>query len=136
LTAADKAGARARREPSDLRGVRILVVEDYDDVRQLLVLALELRGAEVRGVSGARDALDLFGRETVDVLVSDIAMPGEDGFWLIRQVRERFPNRPLTAIAVTGQAEEAHTLRAGFTGYIRKPVDPDVLAGMIRMLLG
>ena len=69
-----------------LEGIRVVVVDDEDGPRTLFRVVLELQGSQVTAVSSARDALDAMKREIPDVLVSDIMMPNEDGYWLIAAV--------------------------------------------------
>ncbi|HEU5323251.1 MAG TPA: response regulator, partial [Methylomirabilota bacterium] len=74
--------------PTDaLVGVHVLVVDDDDDARQLVRTVLEYCGALVSTAATARQALHILERVTPDALLSDIAMPGEDGYWLIRELR-------------------------------------------------
>ncbi len=111
-----------------LDGLRILVVEDEDDSRELLSHLLAERGAKVRGAACVDEAMRSFEEFRPDVLVSDIAMPGADGYELIRWVRERRAEAGgLTpAVAVTAHAQkEARdmALAAGFQRHTAKPID-------------
>lgn len=118
-----------------LMGVRILVVDDDDDARDLLRTLLEGLGATVVPAASVREALEALAPE-IDVLVSDIAMPEADGYALVREVRAReahgFPRLP--AIAVTAYAaasDRARALEAGFDLHFAKPVDLDALTAAI-----
>ena len=124
-----------------LAGVRVLVVEDEDDTRELLVTALEQCGAQVTSAPSAADALATFDRRPPDVLVSDLAMPDEDGFSLIRKVRSReagqggaVPAAALTAYART--EDRIRALSAGFQKHLPKPIDPSDLIAAVAALAG
>jgi PAS domain S-box-containing protein len=124
-----------------LAGARVVVVDDEHDTRELLVRILESRGAVVRGASSAPEALDLVFAGAADLLVSDIGMPGMDGYQLMRRLRERERERqarPLPAIAVTAYARDEdrqRSLVAGYQMHIAKPVDPRELLVAISNLL-
>ena len=119
-----------RRHPMELRGTTVLVVEDDEDTREVIRAMLELCGATVLVAESARTGLDTFEKARPDVIVSDIAMPGEDGYWLVREVARRMNARDVPAVAVTafsGQHRREAALAAGFRAHLAKPVDPDVL---------
>jgi signal transduction histidine kinase/CheY-like chemotaxis protein len=123
-------------EGPDLSGIRVLVVEDDDDARRLVEKELETQGATVKSVASAREALDVLGRERVDVLLSDIEMPGTDGYQLIKELRLRplqqggsVPAAALTAYART--EDRLRALRAGFQLHLAKPVQPAELATVV-----
>src|SRR6185369_4255378 len=102
-----------------LAGVRVLVVEDEEDTRELLVRAMERSGAEVAAVASVAEALALLEGPLPDVLVSDIGMPGEDGYSLIRKLRSRGPERggnlPAAALTAYARSEDRfQALQAGF----------------------
>jgi CheY-like chemotaxis protein len=128
--------------PTDaLSGVHVLVVDDDDDARHLIRTILEYCGALVTVVGTAREVLGILERVTPDVLVSDISMPVEDGYWLIRQVRALDSSRggglPAVAITAHGMTHGPdRTLAAGFQAHLRKPIDPwdlcRTLAGLVR----
>jgi CheY-like chemotaxis protein len=125
------AGAMGRSDlPTDaLVGVHVLVVDDDDDARLLIRTILEYCGALVTVTTSAREALRILERVVPDALVSDISMPHEDGYWLIRELRALAPDRggAIPAIALTAHGY-AHgpdrTLAAGFQVHLRKPIDP------------
>ena len=122
--------------PSHLRGVRVVLVEDHDDTRELLALMLEQCGAVVVSAPSARSGLQAVLENRPDVVVSDIGMPGEDGYWLIREVHSRLGELP--AVAVTGFADRYHPRQAkeaGFTEYLNKPVDPELLCDAVAKVL-
>jgi two-component system, chemotaxis family, CheB/CheR fusion protein len=123
-----------------LTGLRVLVVDDSSDARALLRMALTHRGAEVRIGDSARAALDILKQWRADVLVSDIGMPDEDGYDLIRQIRslpiDRGGNIP--AVALTGYASErdsARVLAAGYQMFVPKPIDLEELVGTIASVI-
>ena len=133
---------RGREEPSlpRLDGRRVLVVDDDDDARRFVSSVLSGCGAEVRAVASADRALDVLSATYVDVLVSDIGMPGADGYDLITRLRahEREHGGRIPAIALTAYASEEdrdRALAAGFSLHLAKPVSPGVLARAVRDLL-
>jgi signal transduction histidine kinase/ActR/RegA family two-component response regulator len=123
-----------------LEGIAVLVVDDEEDAREAMSVLLAQAGARVISVGGAIEALDVLDRERPDVLLSDIAMPGEDGYALIRHVRGRpaegggrIPAAALTAYATL--EDRAKAIRAGYDEHIPKPVDPTRLIGAVAMLV-
>jgi PAS domain S-box-containing protein len=124
-----------------LNGLRVLVVDDEEDALHLIKTVLESQGAEVTAAGSAREALSALERETPDVLISDIGMPDEDGFALIRQVRERSTAQggeiPAAAVsAYVGEDNRRQALAAGFQLHVAKPVDPEELIEVVRRLAG
>ncbi len=124
-----------------LEGVSVLVVDDDPDARHLISTLLEERGARVRAVAGSEEALAALEAELPDVLVSDIEMPGQDGYALIRTIRAlpperggRIPAAALTAYARTEDRMQA--LLAGFHLHMPKPVQPAELAAVVASLAG
>jgi CheY-like chemotaxis protein len=122
-----------------LKGVRVLVVDDEEDARTLLQTVLERQGAEVLAVGSAREALAALILHKPDVLVSDIGMPDEDGYSLIRQVRARGRDEggwtPAAAVsAYVGEENRRLALAAGFQLHVSKPVDPEELIGVVQSL--
>jgi signal transduction histidine kinase/ActR/RegA family two-component response regulator len=127
-----------------LTGVRILVVDDETDARDLAVTALEQCGAEVTAVPSSSDALAALlaaSADTLpDVLVSDIGMPREDGYDLIRRVRSLQPERGgrIPAVTVTGYAtpeDVDRALAAGYQVHVAKPMDPAALVTAVADLV-
>ena len=119
-----------------LRDVRILVVDDQEDARDLLRTMLSQYGAVVTTVDSARAALEEIDRRPPDVVLSDVGMPREDGYDLIRQLRLRPSQRGgrVPAIAVTAYAsvtDRATALESGYQAHIAKPFDPAQLARTI-----
>ena len=124
-----------------LTGLRVLLVDDESDARDMMVSALEASGATVMAAASARDALDTLAgsRERIDVLLSDIAMPGQDGYELIREVRSqpaadaaRIPAAAVTACARDDERERA--LAAGFQMHLAKPLAPSALVAAVAEL--
>jgi PAS domain S-box-containing protein len=125
----------------DLNGVRILVVDDEPDAREMLRVVLEKFGADVTTASSATDALNVLPAWKPAVMVCDIGMPEEDGYALIKKVRalssEEGGNTP--AIALTGHVrveERMRALAAGYEMFVPKPVEVGELAAAIATLLG
>jgi PAS domain S-box-containing protein len=130
-----------REAPPRLDGVRVLAVDDDEESRRLVKAVLDDCGADVSIASSVDEALDKLGTTFVDVLVSDIGMPGADGYDLIRRLREaeqahggHIPAIALTAYA--GDDDRARALAAGFSDYVTKPVGPDELAGVVARVVG
>jgi PAS domain S-box-containing protein len=127
LAAGPDAAPAAAGAPLD--HVRVLVVDDQEDERMLLRTILERRGATVAVAAAADQALRDIRAWRPDVLVSDIAMPGHDGYWLVERVRElsRAEGGTVPALAVTAHArveDRDRALGAGFQMYDAKPIDP------------
>lgn len=123
----------------NLSGVRVLLVEDEADAREMFSAVLKKCGADVMAVGNVPEAMSSIHRNKPDVLVADIAMPGEDGYSLIRKVRAlpaaeggELPSAALTACV---QFEDRYqALQAGYQVYIPKPVDPVELAAAVKNL--
>jgi signal transduction histidine kinase len=116
--------------------IRVLLVEDDPDAREVIAAGLTKAGFEVRVVSGAIKALELMDVWLPDVVVSDIGMPGVDGYEFVRLLRARPPERggtvaalALTAFAGLGDAARAHA--SGYQEHLSKPISPDALAQAI-----
>ncbi len=141
LASAAARAAKAVDLDVDLRGLRVLVLDDEPDARALLHRILADRGAEVRvAASGAEAALYL-DRERFDVLVSDIGMPDEDGYDVIRKVRSRPTDRNggIAAVAVTAYAraeDRIRALAAGYTMHVAKPIDAAELVAVVAATSG
>ena len=119
-----------------LDDLRILVVDDNADGRTLTSLVLTQAGASVTAVASVREALQALEAERPDVLVSDIGLPDEDGYALIRQIRQYEAEHGgfLPAVALTGYAraeDRARILAAGFQAHVPKPVEPVELTAVI-----
>jgi PAS domain S-box-containing protein len=135
-TAGDTADVRGERG-ADLRGLRVLVVEDENDTRDILDMLLRESGADVLSVADAETALDAVRSRPPDVLISDIGMPEVDGYELIRQIRSLPPDAGgrTPAIALTALAhglDHREALRAGYDRHLAKPVDAVTLTRTVR----
>ncbi|MGI8469507.1 MAG: CHASE3 domain-containing protein [Pyrinomonadaceae bacterium] len=120
-----------------LDGLLILVVDDEEDTRQLLVQSLTNYGATVITANSAESGLQAVENQKPDVLVSDIGMPDEDGYSLIRKVRALDINIPAVALtAFTRAQDRMRALAAGFQNHVSKPVEPEELATVIASLTG
>jgi signal transduction histidine kinase len=127
--------------PTLLTGLRVLVVEDEADTRDLLVVSLQQCGAEVAAFGSVPEALAWFDHSVPDVLLSDIGVPIEDGYSLIRKVRARLPalggNVPAAALTAYARAEDRlRALEAGYQTHLAKPVDPAELIATVARLAG
>jgi CheY-like chemotaxis protein/anti-sigma regulatory factor (Ser/Thr protein kinase) len=124
-----------------LHGLTVLVVDDQEDARELMRVVLGRRGATVVVAESTAAALEALDRCRPDVILSDVEMPGEDGYSLIRKVRARSPERggtvPAAALTAYARTEDrVHSLRAGFHRHVPKPVQPDELAEIVASLAG
>ncbi|HVF56348.1 MAG TPA: ATP-binding protein [Pyrinomonadaceae bacterium] len=131
--------ARDPDSPPALMGMRVLVVDDERDTLDLIELILRQNGAEVTSVTSAGAAVAALAEVKPDVLLSDIGMPGEDGYSLLRRVRAlgpelggRTPAIALTAYA--GEPDRVLAFAAGFQLHVPKPIDPAELVAMIATL--
>lgn len=127
--------------PPDLAGLRILIVDDEPDALEYFAAVLSDCGGEVLPVTSAREAMAALAQSVPDVLVSDIGMPGEDGYALIRKVRALPPERggSLPALALTAYARSEDRLRAlaaGFQMHLPKPCEPQELTMIVASLGG
>jgi PAS domain S-box-containing protein len=125
--------------PEQLRGLRVLVVDDEEDARQLVRAVLEDCGCRVTLAKSVDEAMAIFESRPPDVLVSDIAMPERDGYELIRKVRA-FPREgggdvPAAALTAYARAEDRRALlNAGFSMHVPKPMDPAELVAVVASL--
>jgi CheY-like chemotaxis protein len=124
---------------SDLRGCHVLVVDDNEDTRTVLGMMLEAHGATVECVGSVAEAREALGRQVPDVLITDLAMPVEDGFGLLEYCRlhpdPRLQKLPILALtAYGGQQAQDRVLDAGFDAYLPKPVDPAQVGRLVREL--
>lgn len=122
--------------PLPLAGLNILVVDDDDDSRFYITTVLEADGATVTAVASAVAALEVLADWQPDVFICDIAMPGEDGYTLIRKVRALKADRggKVPAVALTAYADSEDRIRAleaGFQTHVPKPVDPGELVAIV-----
>jgi signal transduction histidine kinase/ActR/RegA family two-component response regulator len=138
LLAQDEQGARrdsdhpAALPRAVLTGVRVIVVDDEEDARDLVAAVLEQAGAVVTSVGSAEEAMHAIHESPPALLVSDIGMPGEDGYALIARVRalpaDRGGKTPAVALtAFTRSEDRTRALRAGYDAHVGKPIDPSAL---------
>ncbi|MEG4251762.1 response regulator [Microcoleus sp. Pol10D4] len=125
--------------PGILTGVKVLGVDDEPDNRQFLMLALQQCGATATAAASAAEAIDILQQSPPDILVSDIGMPVEDGYSLIRKVRSSASDKikRLPAVALTAYASEEDRDRAIATGYnehLTKPIEPAHFATVLAKL--
>jgi CheY-like chemotaxis protein len=125
--------------PLSLAGVRVLLVEDKADARDLITMMLAQDGAEVRTAVSATEALAACNEWRPDILISDIGMPEEDGYTLMKKLRARESERGghIPAIALTAYARREDRLRAlsvGYESHVPKPVDPIDLVAAVASL--
>lgn len=125
----------------ELQGLRILLIEDDEDTRDVVGRLLETAGAEVLMAGSAREGMEIFRAQRPDLLLVDIAMPGEDGLSFMRRVRAlaaqdggQTPSAALTARAVL--EDRLESLRAGFQAHMAKPVPPAELIEVMASLGG
>ncbi len=139
--AVEPAPAAEGERPPPLAGLRLLVVEDSADTREVLQLLLEDAGASVRAVGSVAEALAALDEHLPDVLISDLAMPEEDGYALLRALRRRDPAHggQLPALALSAFAspeDQARALAAGFQAHLGKPLRVDALVHAVAVLAG
>jgi CheY-like chemotaxis protein len=129
--------AAATSLPS-LTGVSVLVVDDQPYTRDMVAAILRHTGAAVQAASSVREALQLFRKYEPHVVICDIAMPEEDGYVFLREVRARpdaLRTTPILALTAFGRPEDRLlALNAGFDAYLKKPVDPAELAESVQRL--
>jgi signal transduction histidine kinase/ActR/RegA family two-component response regulator len=139
LRSANPAASLAQRSNGQaaLAGVRTLLVEDHDDSRELLASILRARGATVTAVDRASLAQNEFRSQVFDLVVSDIEMPEEDGFSLMRKLRDlerELERPPVFAVAVSAYSlgdARGHALRAGYQAFLAKPLRPAQLLATV-----
>ena len=124
---------------TDLAGHHVLVVDDNEDTRDVLATMLEAHGATVTTVGSVADARNELAMRLPDVLVTDLAMPVEDGFGLLDYCRhhddQRLQSLPILALtAYGGQQAQDRVIAAGFDAYLPKPVEPVEVGRIVREL--
>ncbi len=131
--------AAAAVDDTRLDEIRVLVVDDEPDAREVVSFLLEDRGAAVQTAASAEEARSVVARLVPHVIVSDIGMPREDGYSFIQSIRA-LPHAkggavPAVALtAFTSPEDRRRALNAGFNKHLGKPVDPDELLSVVRAL--
>ncbi len=123
-----------------LEGVHVLLVEDDEDSREMLKVMFSQYDMKTTAVDSAAKAFDAIKEIQPDILISDVGLPGEDGYALIRKIRQLAPeqNGLVPAIALTGYAslqDRGYALEAGYQEHLAKPVDLDILIELVRTLV-
>jgi CheY-like chemotaxis protein len=124
-----------------LDGLRVLLIEDDPDTRQLISFLLERQAAQVRSAESARAGLELLAEWRPDLIISDIGLPDEDGYFFIAQVRKLTSRGggiiPAVALTAYAKSEDGERLiAAGFQKHVAKPVDPAELLKVVAQLVG
>lgn len=124
---------------SDLDGHKVLIVDDHEDTRNVLGTMLEAHGAQVSMAASVADARLALAGTLPDVLITDLAMPVEDGFGLLDYCRHhsdpKLQTLPILALtAYGGQQAQERVLAAGFDAYLAKPVEPTEVGRIVRQL--
>ncbi len=122
---------------ADLEGIKVLVVDDEQDSVAIVRRILERRGASVRGAHSMNEALAEFAAFSPDVILSDIGMPGNDGYEFVTRLRAMPGGRSVPAVALTALArgeDRTRALRAGFQMHVAKPVDFNELVAVVQNL--
>jgi CheY-like chemotaxis protein len=128
---------RSSRPRTELEGSQVLVVDDEEDSRQIVALALERAGARVVAVESVAEGLQALEGHYVDLVVTDIQLPGQDGYGLLAGAKAR-SLRAIPFVALTAHAEEAErsrALRGGFATYLTKPIAEADLVGAVADVL-
>lgn len=116
---------------------QILIVEDDRDLREALVTTLELARFRVREADSAEQALERLAEASVDMVVSDVNMPGMSGHQLLDEIQRHYPGLPTMLITAYGQISDAvHAMQAGATDYLVKPFEPQVLVEAVQRIVG
>ncbi len=148
LAAASEQEISTAAQSVDLSQLRILVVDDDEDMRELAQFILEQQGAQVTVAASAAEALMLFDRQPPDILISDIGMRDMDGYMLMQQIRRRSPQqggliravseampKAIALTAYAGEYDQRQALNVGFQKHIPKPVEPEALVNAISELI-
>lgn len=135
-TSSESSASLAPQLNAPLRGLRILLIEDMQDIRDMVVAILKLRGAEVRETGTTDEGMNWVQRWSPHIILCDIGLPGEDGYAFLKRVRalpEESPRRtPAIALTAYSRAEDRDTaLAVGYQAHIAKPVRPDELVDAI-----
>jgi CheY-like chemotaxis protein len=124
-------------DPTRLDGVRVLVIDDEPDARDLTRAVLEKCGAAVRVAASASEGLARVSEDRPDVIVCDVHMPEVDGYTFVRRLRDQVGAAKVPVLALTAAAtstDRVRALSAGFQMHVAKPVEPEELAVMVASL--
>jgi CheY-like chemotaxis protein len=105
-----------------LSGIRVLLVEDHEDTRDMYAQVVAAAGALVTSAGSARDAVDVL--HLADVVVTDVGMAGDDGVWLLEQIRAKTSALPVIAVSGYVKDQDPRLVKAAFDLVLLKPVDP------------
>ena len=122
--------ASDRSERRTVSRSHVLVVDDDPDARSIVGRALELFGANVTRASNAEEAIDLVDQNAFDLVITDVAMPGHDGYWLLNEIRARHPKLRVAAMTALNHSDDRLRV-AGFDSLVRKPIDPERLRDLL-----
>ena len=114
-----------------LVGRHLLVVEDDKDARDVFCAMLDYEGAMVLGTASAEEALEILRTVRPHAIITDIVLPGRDGFWLLAQLRASYRTEAIPVVAVTAVARRREILNAGFDAFVAKPVRPEGVADAV-----
>ena len=131
-------GSLVRLRTDRFNNLKVLVVEDEIDSRDILTFVLEQEGATVTAVESASEAIAALKDSTFDLIVSDIGMPQIDGYTLMKQIRALPQGENIPAIALTayaGELDRQHSLEAGYQSHISKPINIPKLIDIILQLV-
>ncbi|MFI5398062.1 MAG: response regulator [Candidatus Binatia bacterium] len=126
------------KEPAPESALRVLVVEDNEDVARSIAMLLELWGHKAQVVHEAQSALNAAETHHPEVVLMDIGLPGMDGYQIAKQLRQQQGGEKVVLVALTGFGEDEDRRRsseAGFNHHLVKPVDPDVLQQFLSNLV-
>jgi CheY-like chemotaxis protein len=119
----------------ELRGVRVLLIDDDEDTRTLYEMALGEAGAEVRSAADGAEAMRSVAEWRPGIIVSDLVMPGTNVVALLREVRALYPSKRIPAVAVSGRSstqDREDALASGFQEHAGKPLIPHDLVNLVR----
>lgn len=117
--------------------MRVLIVDDEEELVHALVERLDLRGIEAIGVTNGHDALERIYHESFDVMLLDVKMPGLGGLEVIKKVKEKWPNLQVLLLTGHGSTRDAEEgMRAGAFKYVMKPVNIEDLVALLREACG
>jgi CheY-like chemotaxis protein len=123
---------------SEIADLRVLIIDDEDDTIELVRMVLEAAGAEVYEASDGAEGYDVYRQQHPDLILTDLSMPGVDGWQLLIDIRSTADGQHIPVIALTAHAmigDKERVLEAGFTGYISKPMHMTTLLEQLQQCL-